>query len=71
METLTAREADVLAEVARGLSNAEIGVALHMSAATATTHVGRLLTKLDARDRTQLAIAAHRAGITGDRRGDT
>lgn len=68
VETLTAREADVLAEVARGLSNAEIGVALHMSAATAKTHVGRLLTKLDARDRTQLAIAAHRAGITSDRR---
>lgn len=70
-QTLTDREAEVLAEVARGLSNAEIGVVLHMSAATAKTHVGRLLTKLDARDRTQLAIAAHQAGIASDRPGPT
>lgn len=61
--TLTPREAEVLREVARGLSNAEIGVVLHMSAATAKTHVGRLLTKVDARDRTQLVIAAYEAGV--------
>lgn len=61
--TLTPREDEVLREVARGLSNAEIGAALHMSAATAKTHVGRLLTKLDARDRTQLVVAAYEAGI--------
>ena len=49
--------------VARGLSNAEIGDALYMSAATAKTHVGRLLTKLNARDRTHLVIAAYEAGL--------
>ncbi|WP_081743547.1 response regulator transcription factor [Arthrobacter sp. H20] len=63
MATLTPREAEVLSEVARGLSNTEIGGALHMSAATAKTHVGRLLTKLRARDRTQLVIAAYEAGL--------
>jgi DNA-binding NarL/FixJ family response regulator len=61
--SLTAREIEVLAAVARGLSNAEIGAALHMSAATAKTHVGRLLTKLGARDRTHLVIAAYEAGL--------
>lgn len=63
LDSLTAREAEVLSAVARGLSNAEIGTALHMSAATAKTHVGRLLTKLGARDRTQLVIAAYEAGL--------
>jgi DNA-binding NarL/FixJ family response regulator len=53
----------VLVAVARGLSNAEIGDALYMSAATAKTHVGRLLTKLNARDRTQLVIAAYEADL--------
>ena len=47
----------------RPVSNAEIGDALYMSAATAKTHVGRLLTKLDARDRTHLVIAAYEAGL--------
>ncbi len=61
--SLTVRELDVLGQVARGLNNVEIGAALHMSAATAKTHVGRLLAKLDARDRTQLAIAAYDAGL--------
>jgi DNA-binding NarL/FixJ family response regulator len=61
--SLTAREIEVLVAVARGLTNAEIGVALHMSAATAKTHVGRLLTKLGARDRTHLVIAAYEAGL--------
>jgi DNA-binding NarL/FixJ family response regulator len=60
---LTAREIEVLVAVARGLSNAEIGSALHMSAATAKTHVGRLLTKLGVRDRTHLVIAAYEAGL--------
>ena len=55
------REIEVLVAVARGLSNAEIGNALYMSAATAKTHVGRLLTKLNARDRTHLVIAAYEA----------
>ena len=63
LNSLTAREIEVLMAVARGLSNAEIGAALHMSAATAKTHVGRLLTKLGARDRTHLVIAAYEAGL--------
>jgi DNA-binding NarL/FixJ family response regulator len=63
LDSLTARETEVLVAVAQGLTNAEIGVALHMSAATAKTHVGRLLTKLSARDRTQLVIAAYEAGL--------
>ena len=61
--SLTAREIEVLVAVARGFTNAEIGAALHMSAATAKTHVGRLLTKLSARDRTHLVIAAYEAGL--------
>ena len=61
--SLTAREIEVLVAVARGLTNAEIGAALHMSAATAKTHVSRLLTKLSARDRTHLVIAAYEAGL--------
>ena len=63
LDSLTPREIEVLVAVARGLSNAEIGNALSMSAATAKTHVGRLLTKLNARDRTHLVIAAYEAGL--------
>ena len=63
LDSLTPREVEVLVEVARGLSNAEIGDALYMSAATAKTHVGRLLMKLNARDRTHLVIAAYEAGL--------
>jgi DNA-binding NarL/FixJ family response regulator len=63
LDSLTARETEVLIAVAQGLTNAEIGVALHMSPATAKTHVGRLLTKLGARDRTHLVIAAYEAGL--------
>jgi DNA-binding NarL/FixJ family response regulator len=63
LDSLTPREVEVLVAVGRGLSNAEISAALYMSAATAKTHVGRLLTKLDARDRTHLVIAAYEAGL--------
>ena len=49
--------------VGRGLRNAEIGAALHMSGATAKTHVSRLLTKLNARDRTHRVIAAYEAEL--------
>jgi DNA-binding NarL/FixJ family response regulator len=63
LDSLTPREIEVLVAVARGMSNAEIGDALYMSAATAKTHVGRLLTKLNARDRTHLVIAAYEAGL--------
>ncbi len=54
-----AREREVLAEVAGGWSNAEIGERLHISAATAKTHVSRLLMKLAAHDRAQLVMIAY------------
>jgi DNA-binding NarL/FixJ family response regulator len=63
LDTLTAREEEVLVEIARGRSNSEIAEALHMSPATAKTHVSRLLTKLDARDRAQLVIIAYESGL--------
>ena len=49
--------------VARGRSNAEIADELHMSAATAKTHVSRILTKLGARDRAQLVVIAYESGL--------
>ena len=63
LDTVTDREREVLIEVARGLSNAEIATRLHISATTAKTHVSRLLTKLDARDRAQLVVIAYETGL--------
>jgi DNA-binding NarL/FixJ family response regulator len=60
---LTDREMEVLAMVARGLSNGEIAEQLTISPATAKTHVAHLLTKLDARDRIQLVIMAYQSGV--------
>jgi DNA-binding NarL/FixJ family response regulator len=60
---LTEREREVLSLVARGRSNAEIAQELLMSPATAKTHVSRLLTKLDARDRAQLVVIAYETGL--------
>ncbi len=63
LDTLTDREHEVLAAVARGLSNAEIAEQLFMSHATAKTHVSRLLSKLYARDRAQLVMLAYESGV--------
>jgi DNA-binding NarL/FixJ family response regulator len=60
---LTDRELEVLAMVARGMSNGEIAEELTISPATAKTHVAHLLTKLDARDRIQLVILAYQSGL--------
>ncbi|MFI6601185.1 response regulator [Nonomuraea sp. NPDC050536] len=63
LETLTEREREVLTLIARGLSNAELAGHLYLSMATVKTHIGRLLTKLEARDRAQLVIAAYESGL--------
>jgi DNA-binding NarL/FixJ family response regulator len=63
LDQLTGREREVLCLVAQGLSNAELAETLRVSLPTAKTHVSRILTKLDARDRTQLVILAYQAGI--------
>jgi DNA-binding NarL/FixJ family response regulator len=60
---ITDREREVLTLVGRGMSNTEIAASLYISAATAKAHVARLLTKLGARDRVQLVIAAYEAGL--------
>ncbi|GAA3688076.1 response regulator transcription factor [Nonomuraea antimicrobica] len=60
---ITEREREVLVLVARGLSNAEIAQSLYVSLSTVKTHVSNLLTKLDARTRVHLVIAAHKAHL--------
>lgn len=67
LTSLTEREREVLTMIAGGLSNAEIGKSLHMSPLTAKTHVSRILTKLDARDRAQLVALAYESGLVRPR----
>ncbi|WGX95845.1 response regulator transcription factor [Nocardioides sp. L-11A] len=62
---LTEREREILVKVAEGRSNAELAAELHISHATAKTHVSRILAKLGARDRVQLVIIGYRSGLVG------
>ncbi len=63
LAALTRRERDVLAEVGRGRTNAEIAERLVISPLTAKTHVSRIMTKLVARDRAQLVVIAYETGL--------
>jgi DNA-binding NarL/FixJ family response regulator len=63
LRRLTEREREVLSLVAAGLSNEEIAGKLFVSPLTAKTHVSRIMTKLDARDRAQLVVMAYESGL--------
>jgi DNA-binding NarL/FixJ family response regulator len=63
LEDLTERELEVLVEVGRGLSNADIAARLNISPATAKTHVSRLLMKLRVHDRAQLVVVAYESHL--------
>lgn len=63
LEALTPREREVAVAVAQGMSNAEIASHLYMSQSTVKVHIGRIMTKLDAANRTQIAILTHEANL--------
>ena len=63
LDVLTDREREVLAEIAKGATNAEIAATLFMAEGTVKTHIGRPLSKLNARDRVSLVLIAFEAGL--------
>jgi DNA-binding NarL/FixJ family response regulator len=63
LSMLTPRELDVIRLLAKGLSNAELAATLHLSETTVKTHVTRILSKLDLRDRAQAIIVAYETGL--------
>jgi DNA-binding NarL/FixJ family response regulator len=63
LDGISSREREVLGLIGAGLSNAEIAEQLRLTMATVKSHVGRLLMKLQARDRAQLVIAAYESGL--------
>lgn len=63
INTLSEREVEVLRAISRGMSNAEIAQGLYIAETTVKTHVRRILTKLDLRDRVQAVILAYEAGV--------
>ena len=65
LDVLTDREREVLIEIAAGATNAEIARKLYMAEGTVKTHIGRLLSKLQCRDRVGLVLLAYETGLAG------
>lgn len=65
LEVLTDRETEVMEHLAKGMSNAEISQALHVSEGTVKAHLGAIMSKWQVRDRVQVLVTAARAGLVG------